>query len=183
MTLDTILDVLTGIFLLLGGFLSAAAGVGLLRFPDAIARLHATTKPQILGLTFVLLAIALQNRQLSTILLLLFLLIFQMITAPVSAHMIARAGYRGGIIAPNSLLVDELEQAIDAAPEFDDSETEGAETEGADDPSATADATEESSDDPASDGSAADADDTAQPTSVPTTRDPLDTDDTSSRND
>ncbi|MEL0626089.1 monovalent cation/H(+) antiporter subunit G [Salinibacterium amurskyense] len=178
MTLDTILDVLTGIFLLLGSFLSVAAGVGLLRFPDAIARLHATTKPQILGLTFVLLAIALQNRQLSTILLLIFLLIFQMITAPVSAHMIARAGYRGGIIAPNSLLVDELEQAIDAAPEFDDAETEGA-----DDPSGTAGATEESSDDAASDGSAAVAEDTAQPTNVPTTRDPLDTDDTSSRND
>ncbi|MEV8253242.1 monovalent cation/H(+) antiporter subunit G [Rhodoglobus sp. NPDC076762] len=177
MTLDTILDVLTGVFLLLGGFLSAAAGVGLLRFPDAIARLHATTKPQILGLTFVLLAIALQNRQLSTILLLVFLLIFQMITAPVSAHMIARAGYRGGIIGPNSLLVDELEQAIDAAPEFDDAETEGA-----DDPAATADATEESSDDAASDDPAAGADHTAQPTNVPTTRNPLDTDDTSSRN-
>ncbi|MBH0129808.1 monovalent cation/H(+) antiporter subunit G [Salinibacterium sp. NK8237] len=120
MTLDFVLDILTGVFLLLGGFLSVAAGVGLLRFPDAIARLHATTKPQILGLAFVLLAIALQQRQLSTILVLLFLLIFQMITAPVSAHMIARAGYRGGIIAPNSLLVDELEQAIDGAPEFDD---------------------------------------------------------------
>ncbi|MBH0008560.1 monovalent cation/H(+) antiporter subunit G [Salinibacterium sp. SWN1162] len=128
MTLDTVLDILTGIFLLLGGFLSAAAGVGLLRFPDAIARLHATTKPQILGLAFILLAIALQERQLSTILLLIFLLIFQMITAPVSAHMIARAGYRGGIIAPNSLLVDELEQAIDAAPELEDAdgETDGA---------------------------------------------------------
>ncbi|MBH0116315.1 monovalent cation/H(+) antiporter subunit G [Salinibacterium sp. NG253] len=122
MILDSILDILTGVFLLLGGFLSVAAGVGLIRFPDAIARLHATTKPQILGLAFILLAIALQERQVSTILLLIFLLIFQMITAPVSAHMIARAGYRGGIIAPRSLLVDELEQAIDAAPEFDDTE-------------------------------------------------------------
>jgi len=148
MTLDPILDVLTGIFLLLGGFLSVAAGVGLLRFSDAIARLHATTKPQILGLAFVLLAIALQERQLSTILLLLFLLIFQMITAPVSAHMIARAGYRGGIIAPNSLLVDELEQAIDAAPEFDNAD--GAEAEGS-----------------------SGADTTAQPTIVPNTNDPL----------
>jgi len=157
MTLDTILDVLTGAFLLLGGFLSAAAGVGLLRFPDAIARLHATTKPQILGLTFVLLAIALQNHQLSTILLLLFLLVFQMITAPVSAHMIARAGYRGGIIAPNSLLVDELERAIDAAPEFDNAD--GAE---ADDISW--------------------AETTAQPTSVPNANEPLDAEDERQQN-
>tara|TARA_R110002051_G_scaffold161148_1_gene232787 strand:+ start:335 stop:754 length:420 start_codon:yes stop_codon:yes gene_type:complete len=122
MTFDTIVDILTGVFLFLGAFLSVAAGVGLLRFPDAIARLHATTKPQILGLAFILLAIALQDRKLSTILVLVFLLIFQMLTAPVSAHMIGRAGYRGGIIAADSLLVDELEEAIGQAPELDDAE-------------------------------------------------------------
>jgi len=117
MIFDTIADILTGVFLILGAFLSLAAGVGLIRFPDAIARLHATTKPQILGLAFVLLAIALQERRVSTILVLGLLLVFQMLTAPVSAHMIARAGYRGGIIAPESLFIDELGQAIDDAPQ------------------------------------------------------------------
>ena len=36
-------------------------------------------------------------------------------TAPISAHMIGRAGYRTGVVAPASLLVDELEQAIERA--------------------------------------------------------------------
>jgi multicomponent Na+:H+ antiporter subunit G len=115
MIVDMVADILTGILLILGAFLSFAAGVGLIRFPDAIARLHATTKPQILGLAFILLAIAVQERRISTILVLIFLLVFQMLTAPVSAHMIGRAGYRGGIIAPDSLLVDELGEAIDRA--------------------------------------------------------------------
>ncbi len=113
MSFDGIADVLASAFLLLGAFLSLAAGVGLLRFPDAIARMHATTKPQILGLIFILLGIALQERRVSTILVLVALLVFQMMTAPISAHMIGRAGYRTGIIADGSLLVDELEEAIE----------------------------------------------------------------------
>jgi multicomponent Na+:H+ antiporter subunit G len=115
MSLDVIVDLLTGVFLVLGAFLSLAAGVGLIRFPDAIARMHATTKPQILGLIFILAAIALQERRWSTILMLVTLLLFQMMTAPISAHMIGRAGYRTGVVAPGSLLVDELAQAIERA--------------------------------------------------------------------
>ena len=115
MNFDVVVDLLTGVFLILGAFLSLAAGVGLIRFPDAIARMHATTKPQILGLIFILTAIALQERRWSTILMLVTLLLFQMMTAPISAHMIGRAGYRTGVVAPGSLLVDELAQAIERA--------------------------------------------------------------------
>jgi multicomponent Na+:H+ antiporter subunit G len=127
MSLDVVVDLLTGAFLILGAFLSLAAGVGLLRFPDAIARMHATTKPQILGLTFVLTAIALQERRWSTILMLATLLLFQMMTAPISAHMIGRAGYRTGVVAPGSLLVDELAEAVERAQdEQGDADEEGA---------------------------------------------------------
>ncbi len=115
MTLDLVLDILTGVFLILGAFLSFAAGVGLLRFPDAIARMHATTKPQILGLIVILAAIALQERRWTTLLVLLAILLFQMLTAPISAHMVGRAGYRTGVVAPGSLLVDELKEAVEAA--------------------------------------------------------------------
>lgn len=117
MNIDAILDALTGICLILGAFLSLAAGIGLLRFPDAIARMHATTKPQILGIIFILIAIALQDRRWPTVLVMLAILIFQMMTAPISAHMVGRAGYRTGVVAPGSLLVDELEEAIQNAQE------------------------------------------------------------------
>src|SRR5688572_14432507 len=92
--LDTVLDVLTGVCLVLGAFLSLAAGIGLIRFPDAIARMHATTKPQIAGLSFIIAAIVLQDRTWGTFWLLIVVLSFQMLTAPIAAHMVGRAGYR-----------------------------------------------------------------------------------------
>jgi len=115
MTLYEILDLLAAICVVLGAFLSLLAGVGLLRFPDALSRLHAATKPQILGLLFVLTGIALEAHSWSTLLALAPVLLFQMLTAPVSAHMVGRAGYRTGNFRKELLLVDELEEAVDRA--------------------------------------------------------------------
>ena len=62
MTWTTVADVASGICLLGGAFLAFAAGVGVLRFPDLLARMHAGTKPQVLGLVLVLLGLALRLR-------------------------------------------------------------------------------------------------------------------------
>jgi multicomponent Na+:H+ antiporter subunit G len=114
MTNDT-LDLLAAISLLLGALLSVAAGVGLVRFPDALSRMHAATKPQILGLIFVVIAIALESREWSTLLLLIPVVLFQMLTAPISAHMVGRAGYRTGNFAHDLMIADELEEAVERA--------------------------------------------------------------------
>jgi multicomponent Na+:H+ antiporter subunit G len=124
-TFDDTLDLFASISLLLGAFLSVAAGVGLVRFPDALSRMHAATKPQILGLIFVVIAIALESREWATLLLVIPIVLFQMLTAPISAHMVGRAGYRTGNFDKQTLVVDELESAIerasaDAAGESDD---------------------------------------------------------------
>jgi multicomponent Na+:H+ antiporter subunit G len=115
MSLDDILTLLAGICLLLGAFLCFAAGVGLLRFPDVPTRLHAATKPQILGLLFVLTAIALEAHSWSTLLAVAPVLVFQMLTAPISAHMVGRAGYRTGNLRRDALMTDELEEAVERA--------------------------------------------------------------------
>ncbi len=115
MTFDDVLDLIAALCLLLGALLSVAAGVGLMRFPDALSRLHAATKPQILGLVFVLAAIALESRNWSTLLVLAPILVFQMLTAPISAHMVGRAGYRTGNYRADIMLVDELEPVVERA--------------------------------------------------------------------
>ena len=115
MTLYEVLDLLAVICVVLGAFLSLLAGVGLLRFPDALSRLHAATKPQILGLLFVVTGIALEAHSWSTLLALAPVLLFQILTAPVSAHMVGRAGYRTENFRKDLLLVDELEEAVDRA--------------------------------------------------------------------
>lgn len=115
MTWDTLLDIAAGVCLLLGALLSLAAGVGLVRFPDVLSRMHASTKPQILGLIFVIAAIALAARSWSTVLALVPVLVLQMLTAPISAHMIGRAGYRTGNFDAEHILTDELQPAVERA--------------------------------------------------------------------
>ena len=113
MTLDGVLDLVSAILLALGALLSVAAGIGLLRFPDSLSRLHAATKPQILGLVFIVAAVAIDARSWATLLVLIPVVVFQMLTAPISAHMVGRAGYRTGNFKEDVLVVDELGEAID----------------------------------------------------------------------
>lgn len=120
MTADEIFDLLAIICLVLGAFLSLAAGIGLVRFPDALSRLHAATKPQILGLIFVLAAIALASRSWSTLLALAPILVFQMLTAPISAHMVGRAAYRTGNFRKELFVIDDLDEAVERASRADE---------------------------------------------------------------
>jgi len=112
---QTAYDVAAAVFLLAGSLLSLAAGVGLVRFPDTLSRMHAATKPQIFGLILILSAIALEEHTLGVVASLLVVLVFQMLTAPISAHMIGRAGYRNGDVARDLLVVDEFEEAVERA--------------------------------------------------------------------
>ena len=50
-------EIVAGILILLSAFLSMAAGIGIVRFPDVLSRLHASTKPQILGVAAICVAI------------------------------------------------------------------------------------------------------------------------------
>lgn len=115
MNLEQILDLAAAVCLLIGALLCVAAAIGLIRFPDALSRLHAATKPQILGLIFVVIAVALDSRSWYALLALAPVLVFQALTAPISAHMVARAGYRTGNFRADLLVADDLKGAVDAA--------------------------------------------------------------------
>lgn len=110
---EQVMDIAAIVCVLLAGVLSAAAGIGLLRFSDVLSRLHAATKPQIFGLLLIILAIALDQRSVATLLALVPVFVFQSLTAPVAAHMVGRAAYRTGQIDTETLVVDELGPAID----------------------------------------------------------------------
>jgi multicomponent Na+:H+ antiporter subunit G len=105
--MTTVLDVAAGACLIVGALLSLIAGVGLLRFPDAPSRLHALSKPQVLGVLLVLLGLGLRLQSWTVVPTLVLIALFQLATAPVAAHMVARAAYRSRGVHAN-LLVDEL---------------------------------------------------------------------------
>ncbi|PFG35025.1 monovalent cation/H(+) antiporter subunit G [Sanguibacter antarcticus] len=108
MTWTTIADVAAAACLLAGAFLAFAAGVGVVRFPDLLSRMHAGTKPQVLGLILLLTGEALRVRNLQVLGMLVLVAVFQLMTAPVAAHMVGRAGYRTGKVRSDLLVVDEL---------------------------------------------------------------------------
>lgn len=108
MSFEEIIDLLAAALVLLSAALSFAAGVGILRFPDVLSRLHAGTKPQVLGIAAILLAIALKNPSLNVITMLLVILAVQLFTQPLAGHMLGRAAYRTKHLKKETLIVDEL---------------------------------------------------------------------------
>ncbi|MDR7518847.1 MAG: monovalent cation/H(+) antiporter subunit G [Armatimonadota bacterium] len=86
-------DQVVALILLGGASLSLIAALGLHRFADAYARLHAATKSATLGLALVLTAAVLAHgtngREILT-------LLFVLLTSPVGAHMVSKAMYESG---------------------------------------------------------------------------------------
>lgn len=114
---DTVIDVVSAVFMIVGALMSLAAAIGLLRFPDLMSRMHAATKPQVLGLFLLLTALGLQMRTWWVWPVLLVAWIFQLLTVPVSAHMVGRAGYRTKHLHKELLSTDELEAVVVKAAE------------------------------------------------------------------
>lgn len=110
-------EAITATFIVVAAFLCGAAGIGLLRLPDVLSRLHAATKPQILGLGLIVVDVAVSNVSLATIAFAIAILFFQGLTAPISAHMVGRAAYRGDHLRRDLLVTDELAEAVRRADE------------------------------------------------------------------
>jgi multicomponent Na+:H+ antiporter subunit G len=113
--MDSWIDLLSAVFMVVGAVLSLGAAIGLLRFPDLLSRMHAATKPQVLGLFLLLAAIGLQMRTWWVWPALVVAWIFQLLTVPVSAHMVGRAGYRTKHLHRELLTADELEAVVQKA--------------------------------------------------------------------
>lgn len=98
---------LTSALLLLGGAFMLLAGVGILRMPDLFMRMQAATKAATLGIGCMLLAVAVHFAELSVSARALLVIGLVFLTAPISAHMLARAAYAIGVPLWEGTLVDE----------------------------------------------------------------------------
>lgn len=109
-------DVVAGVCLLGGAFLTVAAAIGAVRFDSLLSRMHAVTKPQVLGLILLLLGLALRVRSWSAAALLVLVVVFQLATAPVAAHLVSRAGFRTGKVDESALVPNEMRAEDDDVP-------------------------------------------------------------------
>ena len=112
MTGDEVFDLIGALLLAGGAFFCLGGALGLVRFPDILARMHAATKPQVFGLLLVLLGVAFSIRDPRVWLSLAVVLLLQILTVPVAGHLIGRVAYRSGQWEPDDLVVDELAEDL-----------------------------------------------------------------------
>jgi multicomponent Na+:H+ antiporter subunit G len=103
-----ITEIVAGAMMTVGALLALIAGIGLQRFPDVFARMHAATKPATLGLVLVLSGTALLMPDSGAVAKLLLVVVLQFVTAPVGSHLVGRAAYRSGTELSDQTAVDEL---------------------------------------------------------------------------
>ena len=87
-------DMIVSILIVLGGGFAAIAGLGLLRLPDVLIRMHASTKAGTLGVGLIVLGVSVHFTSSLVITKALLIIAFLLLTAPVGAHLIGRAAYR-----------------------------------------------------------------------------------------
>ncbi|CAM5707229.1 monovalent cation/H(+) antiporter subunit G [Streptomyces hirsutus] len=103
----TVADVITAVLLPAGAVFCLLGALGLLRFPDIVSRLHAAAKAQTLGLMLILVGTAVQM-PLRYAPVLLLVVLFQLLTAPITSQIVGRTAYRVQALDRGALFRDEL---------------------------------------------------------------------------
>ena len=101
------MDVISAALMALGASFSLLAGVGLHRFDDVFARMHAAGKASTLGLLLIVLGAALRLTALGEVLKLGLVAVLTVITIPAGVHLIARAAWRAGTELSDATSFDE----------------------------------------------------------------------------
>ncbi|MCG6657710.1 monovalent cation/H(+) antiporter subunit G [Halomonas campisalis] len=107
------IEVVKGTLVLAGALFMLLAALGILRLPDLLTRMHATTKAAALGVILIMLAVALHFAEVAVAARAFAIIIFVVMTAPVAAHVIGRAGYFVGSKLWSGTVKDELRPNYD----------------------------------------------------------------------
>lgn len=105
------MEILVSFFVVLGGLFALAAALGVLRLPDILIRMHASTKAGTLGCGLILVAVAIHFAEGAITARAIAAIIFLIMTAPVAAHMIGRAAYKTGVPLWKGTVIDEMKSS------------------------------------------------------------------------
>lgn len=107
---------------LVGGLFGALGALGLIRLPDVLIRMHASTKTGTLACGLIIVAAAVFFGSPEITIRAIAIILFLLLTAPIAAHMIGRAAFSTGVPLYKSKLptpkTDAAEQTLaDLSPE------------------------------------------------------------------
>lgn len=92
----TLVQYVAGAAMLLGALFSLIASIGIIRLPDLYTRMHAASKAGTMGSGLMLAAVAIIALDGAVLVRAIVGFLFLLLTAPVSAHLLARAALLAG---------------------------------------------------------------------------------------
>ena len=95
--MDTLMNISSAVFLLIGSFLCISGGVGILRFPDFYTRMHAVGVTETLATAMILIGLMLQNPDGLVILKLIIILLMTLFISPTASHALAKAAMKNNL--------------------------------------------------------------------------------------
>lgn len=110
---ETVQELITATLLLLGGGLMLIAAIGVVRLPDLLTRMHATTKAGTLGAALTIAAVAVHFADAAVTARAVAIILFIVLTAPVAAHVIGRASYFACVSLWQGTVKDDLREHYD----------------------------------------------------------------------
>lgn len=107
-------ELITSFLLLLGAFLMLLSGIGIMRMPDLLTRMHATSKAGALGIGLMACGyMVFYSAETSLVVRALAIIVFVIVTAPIAAHVLGRAGYFVGIELWDRTVKDVIKERYD----------------------------------------------------------------------
>ena len=89
--MEILLNVSSGLFLLIGSFLCLTGGIGILRFPDFYTRMHAVGVTETLATAMILIGLILYSPDFLVDVKLLIILLMTLFLSPTASHALANA--------------------------------------------------------------------------------------------
>ncbi|MFS8111542.1 monovalent cation/H(+) antiporter subunit G [Rhizobium jaguaris] len=111
--MELVAAIVVAFLLLAGALFSLVASIGIVRLPDLYSRMHAASKAGTVGSGLLLLAVGVHSQDLPILARALAGFVFFVLTAPISAHLLARAAHKAGQrLTPPSVRDDLLRDEI-----------------------------------------------------------------------
>jgi len=109
--MDLVLAILVGAMLVAGGVFTFLAALGIVRLPDVYTRMHAASKAGTVGSGLMLFAAGIHSLDVAIFTRALAGFVFFVLTAPIAAHLVAKAAHGAGYRLTKLTVIDDMRDA------------------------------------------------------------------------
>ncbi|WP_099865138.1 monovalent cation/H(+) antiporter subunit G [Pararhizobium haloflavum] len=106
--MEAVVAIFTAVIVVVGSVFSLLAAVGVVRLPDIYTRMHAASKAGTVGSGLLLIALGVHSLDGGTFSRSIAGVIFLLLTAPISAHLLAKAAYASGYKLSDKTILNEM---------------------------------------------------------------------------